>query len=64
MPISGTLTKTCIVEGVVETNSCTQQKTHETVELLLELIKRSLESGEDLVISVFRKFGVKKKLER
>ena len=40
MPLSGTLTKARIVEAVVETNGYTQQKAHETVEILIELIKR------------------------
>ncbi|MBW2429347.1 MAG: integration host factor subunit alpha [Deltaproteobacteria bacterium] len=61
MPLSGTLTKARIVEAVVETNGYTQQKAHETVEILIELIKRSLESGEDVLISGFGKFCVKNK---
>jgi integration host factor subunit alpha len=64
MLIPGTLTKACIVEAVVETNGYTQQKAHETIEILLELIKRSLESGDDVLISGFGKFCVKKKSER
>ena len=62
MPKPGNLTKARVVEAVVETNGYTQQKAHETVEILLELIKRSLESGEDVLISGFGKFCVKKKL--
>ena len=61
MPLSGALTKARIVEAVVETNGYTQKKAHETIEILLELIKRSLESGEDVLISGFGKFCVKKK---
>ena len=64
MPLSGTLTKARIVEAVVETNGYTQQKAHETIEILLELIKRSLESGEDVLISSFGKFCVKNKKKR
>ena len=64
MPISGTLTKARIVEAVVETNGYTKQKAHETIEILLELIKRSLESGEDVLISGFGKFCVKNKKKR
>jgi hypothetical protein len=37
MPLSGTLTKARILEAVVETNGFTQQKAHETVELLKEI---------------------------
>jgi integration host factor subunit alpha len=64
MPLSGTLTKARIVEAVVETNVYTQQKAHETVEILLELIKQSLESGDDVMISGFGKFCVKNKKKR
>jgi len=64
MLIPGTLTKARIVEAVIETNGYTQQKAHETIEILLELIKQSLASGDDVLISGFGKFCVKKKSER
>ena len=56
MPLRGTLTKTRIVETVVETNRYTRQKAHETIEILLELISQSLKFGEDLLISGVGKF--------
>ena len=61
MPKTGTLTKARIAEAVVETNGYTHQKAFETVEIMLEFIKRSLEAGEDVLISGFGKFCVKKK---
>ena len=64
MPKSGSLTKARIVESVVETNGYTHKKAFETVEIMLELIKSTLESGEDVLISNFGKFCVKKKRER
>ncbi len=64
MPKPGTLTKARIVEAVVETNGYTQKKAFETVEILLELIKQSLESDDDVLISGFGKFCVKKKKKR
>jgi len=64
MPKTGTLTKASIVEAVVETTGYTQKKAFETVEITLELIKRSLESGEDVLISGFGKFCVKQKAKR
>jgi integration host factor subunit alpha len=64
MLTTGTLTKARLVEAVVESNGYTQQKAFETVEILLELIKRSLESGEDVLISGFGKFCVKHKKKR
>ena len=64
MPLSGNLTKARIVEAVVETNGYTQQKAHETIEIFLELIKRTLVSREDIMISGFGKFCVKEKMQR
>jgi integration host factor subunit alpha len=60
MPLSGTLTKAKIIDAVAESNGYTRKKSIETVETVLELIKRSLESGEDVLISGFGKFCVKK----
>ena len=64
MPKTGTLTKAQIIEDIAEANGFTRIKSVETVETLLELIKKSLESGEDVMISGFGKFCVKKKSER
>ena len=58
------LTKVQIIEKVMKRNGFTRKKSTETVETLLELIKRSLESGEDVLISGFGKFCVKEKKER
>ena len=63
-PLSGTLTKTKIIDAVTERNGFTRKKSIETVEILLELIKQSLESGDDVLISGFGKFCVKKKKKR
>ena len=64
MTKNGTLTKERIVKAVVETNGYTHQKAFKTVEIVLELIKRTLENGEDVLISNFGKFCVKKKTKR
>ena len=64
MPKKGTLTKSRIVDAVAEANGFTQKKSIETVEILLELIKSNLESGEDVLISGFGKFCVKQKAKR
>jgi len=58
------LTKIQIIEKVMKRNGFTRKKSTETVEILLELIKRSLESGEDVLISGFGKFCVNEKKER
>ena len=64
MPLSGTLTKAKIIDAVAESNGYTRKKSIKTVKTVLELIKHSLESGEDVLISGFGKFCVKKKRAR
>jgi integration host factor subunit alpha len=58
------LTKADIVSQLTNHLGFTKKQTAETVETLLEIIKRSLESGEDVLISGFGKFCVKEKAER
>jgi integration host factor subunit alpha len=62
--MSDTLTKAHIVEAVAEANGYARNKSVETVETLLELIKSALESGDDVMISGFGKFCVKNKKKR
>ena len=57
------LTKNDIVSTVHELGF-TKKKPVEIVESLLEIIKGSLERGEDVLISGFGKFCVKKKGQR
>ena len=64
MPKTGALTKARIVQAVIETNGYTSKKAYETVEIILELIKRSLENGKDVLISGFGKLCVQKKSQR
>ena len=45
------LTKLDMVESVAEKNGWPKIKSFEIVETLLEIIKKSLESGEDVLIS-------------
>ncbi len=59
-----TLTKIDIVEKIQSRNGFTKKKSIETVETLLEIIKRSLEFGENVLISGFGKFCIKEKKER
>ena len=58
------LTKAKIVEAVAEQIGYTKNQSVNTIETLLELIKRSLESGEDVLVSGFGKFCVKEKHKR
>jgi integration host factor subunit alpha len=59
-----TLTKAKIVEEVSEQNGYPKNQSIEMIETLLEIIKSTLESGEDVLISRFGKFCVKEKHER
>ena len=59
-----TLTKAQIIEAIAEQNGFPKNKSSEIVEILLELVKKSLESGEDVLISGFGKFCVREKNER
>lgn len=57
------LTKSDIV-GKVHELGFTKQKSVETVESLLEIMKSTLENGNDVLVSGFGKFCVKNKKER
>ena len=59
-----TLTKIQIVESIAKQNGYTKQVSTDMVETLLEIIKRTLESGEDVLVFGFGKFCVKVKKER
>jgi integration host factor subunit alpha len=58
------LTKAQIVETIWNQIGFSKNKSSEVVETLLEIIKSGLESGEDVLISNFGKFCVKRKDER
>ena len=58
------LSKADIVDRVTETLGSTRKKSSETVESLLETIKRALESGDDVLISGFGKFFIQDKAPR
>ncbi len=58
------LTKARIVESLQENIGWSKNQSSQAVETLLELMKRTLESGEDVLISGFGKFRVKEKGER
>lgn len=59
-----TLTKADIIESIQDKLGFTKSKSAETVEMLLEIMKRALESGDDVLISGFGKFCVKDKRQR
>jgi integration host factor subunit alpha len=62
--LSMTLTKANIVEEVAKQNGYSKNQSFEMIEILLKIMKRTLESGEDVLVSGFGKFCVKTKHER
>ena len=59
-----TLTKAHISNAISDQIGYPKNHSSEIVETLLELIKKALESGDDVLISGFGKFCVKEKGER
>ena len=58
------LTKADIIEAVHQEIGFPQKKSTELVEQLIETIKATLASGEDVLVSGFGKFCVSEKKER
>jgi len=59
-----TFTKIQIVESIQNQTSFSRNRSSEILETLLEIIKSTLASGEDVLVSGFGKFCVKEKRER
>ena len=59
-----THTKDHLVSALAEANGYPRNQTVELVEILLELIKSKLASGEDVLIRGFGRFCVRTKKER
>jgi integration host factor subunit alpha len=59
-----TLTKIQIVESIQNQTSFSKSRSSEILETLLEIIKSTLASGEEVLVSGFGKFCVKEKRER
>ncbi len=58
------LTKTIIAEQIQEELNISRTTAYEVMEEFLEIIKETIESGEDIMISGFGKFCVNEKKER
>ena len=58
------LTKARIVEAVAEENGFAKNRASEIVEITIAIIKSSLESSDDVLISGFGKFCLKEKKQR
>jgi integration host factor subunit alpha len=59
-----TLTKAQIIDSIQNQTGFPKNKSSKIVEILLEIIKNALASGEDVLISSFGKFCVREKRER
>jgi integration host factor subunit alpha len=59
-----TLIKSEIVKKIADRTGFSKNKSSETVEQLIEIIKRSLEAGDEILIAGFGKFYVKNKNQR
>lgn len=57
-------TKTTIIEKISAKNNLTPVEAKNAMETMLEIIKSTLESGEDIMISGFGKFQVNEKSAR
>lgn len=58
------LTKADIIEFIRDQFGFTNNKSSEITEILIEIIKRTLTSGEDILFSGFGKFVVNEKAQR
>ncbi len=59
-----TLTKAHIVEALFAKNIFTKNQSAQVIDTLFELMKQSLQNGQDVLISGFGKFSVREKHER
>jgi integration host factor subunit alpha len=59
-----TLTKAQMIDSIYRQVDLPKIRSVQVVESLLEIIKKSLENGEDVLISGFGKFCVKEKRKR
>ncbi len=59
-----TLTKDDLIRTSCSQSGFSKQKAREVIETVFELLKKTLESGEEVLISGFGKFSVKKKASR
>lgn len=59
-----TLTKPDIIKKVRTSTKFSKKQSIKIFETLLEIMKKTLESGEDILISGFGRFCVKEKAER
>ena len=59
-----TLTKTHLIDSMYNRVGLSKTKSAQVIDSLLEVIKKTLENGEDVLISAFAKFCVEEKGKR
>ena len=59
-----TLTKDDLIQALYDQAGFSKQKSRTTVETVFELVKKALESGDDVLVSGFGKFIVREKASR
>jgi len=59
-----TLTKSHLIDAITEHNGFIRKKSSETFATIPKIIKSTLASGEEVLISGFGRFSVKEKRER
>ncbi|QTA81575.1 DNA-binding protein [Desulfonema limicola] len=59
-----TLTKAMIIDNIQNELKYSKKESTDVIEALLEIMKKSMENGEDVLISGFGKFCVKDKKKR
>jgi integration host factor subunit alpha len=59
-----TINKAHLIDHLYRNHDLSREESSATIESLLEIIKHTLESGEDVLISRFGKFIVKEKNKR
>lgn len=59
-----TLTKSNIIDAVYDNTQVTKKEASDYVNEILEVMKEALEEGEEIKVSGFGKFEVRKKSER
>ncbi len=57
-------TKLTIIEKIAQKNNLSPSEAKDTIETLLEIMKETLESGEDIMLSGFGKFQINEKAPR
>lgn len=58
------LTKTDVVDAIQQRIGFSRKKSTDLIETFIEIMKRTIESGDDVLISGFGKFCVKEKNQR